>query len=42
MDDKELPERIELNMCTKHTELEIESKTPEQLNSQSFPQSDGV
>ena len=42
MNDKELPESIELNMCTKHNELEIESKTPEELKTQSFLQSDGV
>ena len=35
MDDKELPEHIELNMSMTHNELEIESKTPEQLNTQS-------
>ena len=42
IDDKELPEYIELNMCTKHNELEIVSKTPKELKTQSFPHSDGV
>ena len=42
MDDKELPECVELNVHTKHNELGIESKTPTQLKTQSFPQSDSV
>ena len=42
MDDKELPECVELNVHTKHNGLEIASKTPEQLKTQSFPQSDGA
>ena len=42
MDDKELPECVELNVHTKHNELDIKSKTPAQLKTQSFPQYDGV
>ena len=42
MDEKKWPEGIELNLCMKHNELEIASMTPEQLKTQSFPQSDGA
>ena len=42
MDDKELPERIQLNVHMKQNELEIESKTAEQLKTQSFPQFDCI
>ena len=42
MDKKEWPEGVELNLCMKHNELEIASTTPEQLRTQSFPQSDGA
>ena len=42
MDEKELPECIELNVYTKHNELEIGSKTSEELKTQSFPHPDSV
>ena len=42
MNYKELLECIELNVHMKHNELEIRSKTQDELKTQSFPYSEGV